>query len=300
MGRGDVQAHQRLAGAGYAGDEDDDLLALCAGALDQRFHAPGGIGEIPLVGLGAHDVRHAVVGVEVTGRLDDGGRGLVTAGDPRGGIQRSGVLGGECIEQLRQQVRADGDGRGHAVGGQAHRWQRIGVVRGGDEHRHDGQRMAGFVEVLGVQRVFPRLVARLGARRAFVDLELQHQHAATHQQHGIHAQAHARDVEFQQQVAGAAGEVLLQQRDGFEPGIALQGLDGERAVAGEVADDFFGGLGEEVGEGRGVPGAGQAGAWGGWRPCRMPGYRLSTGMHRFSRRGLPAGCAFGHNPPQTQ
>jgi hypothetical protein len=41
-------------------------------------------------------------------------------------------------------------------------------------------------------------------------------------------------------VAGAAGEVLLQQRDGFEPGIALQGLDGERAVAGEVADDFFG------------------------------------------------------------
>ena len=42
------------------------------------------------------------------------------------------------------------------------------------------------------------------------------------------------------QGAGAAGEVLLQQRDGFESGIALQGLVGERAVAGEVANDGSG------------------------------------------------------------
>ena len=55
----------------------------------------------------------------------------------------------------------------------------------------------------------------------------------------------------------------LQEVDFGRPGVALLGVEGSVAVPEEVAEDFVGGMGEEVGEGGGVPGAREAvGGWG--------------------------------------
>jgi hypothetical protein len=61
-------------------------------------------------------------------------------------------------------------------------------------------------------------------------------------------------------VAGAVEQQGFEEVDGGGPGVALLGVGGKVAVLEEVAEDFGGGVGEEGGEGSGVPGAREAGA----------------------------------------
>ena len=69
------------------------------------------------------------------------------------------------------------------------------------------------MEVLGVERVFPHLAARGGGCVLLADLELEDDDATGEKQHGVGAQAHAGDVEFEKKVAGAGGEEWLQEVD---------------------------------------------------------------------------------------
>jgi hypothetical protein len=74
--------------------------------------------------------------------------------------------------------------------------------------------------------------------------------AAGEQQHGVGAQAHAGDVEFQQQVAGAVEQQGFEEVDGGGPGVALLGVGGK---VGKEAEYQARGR-REVGASMGEPG----------------------------------------------
>jgi len=86
--RGDVEAHQRLAGAGHAGDKTDRLAALLAGLRDDLANKARGLAAVGRIA--ARDVGHVVPGIERHRRLDDGGRGLVATAHKVSGVQRIG------------------------------------------------------------------------------------------------------------------------------------------------------------------------------------------------------------------
>ena len=199
-----------------------------------------------------------MIGVEVPGGLDDRGGGLVAAGDPGVRVEAGGEFALEVVQQPGQQVDADCNGCADTVGCEVARRQFIRLPSRGHQHGDDGQGVAGFVEVLGVERVLPHLVAGGGGCVLLPYLELEDDDAAGQQQHGVGAQAHAGDVEFEEKVAGAGGEEWLQEVDFGRPGVALLGVGGSVAVLEEVAEDLGGGMGEEGGEGSGVPGAREA------------------------------------------
>ena len=139
--RCDVEADERLAGAGNSGHEDDRLRPIRAGSLDDLLHAGRGHAEVARAGVVSGDRIDGVLRVERPRGLDDGRRRSIRGAAPSSAVERkAGGLGEGRVDRGPQAVRAAPEGPAHAVGMRVGPFGIRAPGLGGEEDREDRSR----------------------------------------------------------------------------------------------------------------------------------------------------------------
>ena len=236
----DVEPGQRFARARYPGDEADRLGPFTAALLDRPADGGFGAGQVDRTGIAAGDVGDGVPIIEHRCRLDDRGGRAIGAGFPGCRIKIAGRMAGCDRAHHRPEIVGTQQQRPRDViecQFQLH----IARLPGAGWHQHGKDRagMAGFVEVLQVERIVFHLLDRGGIKPCLAILELDHENRRIDRHNSIGALAHARDGKFEPDAElWHPGQCFAQQIDLRQPRLFLPGLDIEMMPPRQFAQDM--------------------------------------------------------------
>lgn len=184
---GDVEADERLACAGNAGDEADGFLMLGARAFDDGGDGLRRESEVGGAGVAAGDVGDGMAAIEGHGSFDDCGSGAIAALLPGSGVDvRSGSKGEDVGEDAGQHLHTALDRQEEIVVVGRHLEQERHRGRGsGDKDRSDDARVTGFVEVLEVEGVVADLVEGVSGELFLAYFELEDEDDAVYEEEDI-------------------------------------------------------------------------------------------------------------------
>ncbi len=205
--RGHVEADQRLACTGYAGDEHDGLSASLTGEVDDLFDAVGCDAEIARASIVARDTVHGMMSVEGLCRLDDRRGRLIRRAGPREGIDRGSSHSCQAQPQrLAQRLCVAGHRSEYEVIGRIEERRLVVIGLRGHKDRQNRRGVAGQVKVLQVERVVPCLIEVMGIELSLAHLELDDEHGRSGDEHRVDPAADSRDVELEEHAPLDAGD----------------------------------------------------------------------------------------------
>lgn len=236
-----VESHERFTGTGNARHEDDGLLAVPPGLLDDGLDPRRGPSQIDRTRIIAGDGLYGVAGVQRAGGLNDSGCRVIWRAPPSFAVNLIAVgMRGTEFQGSSQFRRVATEWRVHSID--------MGLCPGGhssgcfsrNENRKNLCVVAGAVEVLEIEGVVPYLIDIVPEELPLADLKFDRENQSSGYDDRVDATAEAGDVELHEDVPVEPGDGIAEYLNRLRPRPALVDLNMELTSCGETSEQGIG------------------------------------------------------------